>query len=128
MDIHIICADCGQGFSYQSDHLYRNNKKKLCLDCSHKHFVASSQKYRDSGRGKYMYDRHYKQNRCNNCGVKILNWSTYCRTCSQKMHPGELNPHWKGGRTMERGYVSITKRGHPRTRSNGYVFEHIVVW
>lgn len=40
----------------------------------------------------------------------------------------ELNPQWKGGRRIEKsGYVSILKPDHPAARSNGYVFEHILV-
>ena len=41
---------------------------------------------------------------------------------------GERSPNWRGGRIIDsRGYVRINKPGHPRA-TNGYVFEHILVW
>ncbi len=35
--------------------------------------------------------------------------------------------HWKGGRTVEHGYVLLYDPTHARARPNGYVCEHIVV-
>jgi hypothetical protein len=52
--------------------------------------------------------------------------SKQCITCSGK--PGADNPNWKGGRTYhKKGYVMIRCPGHPRSSSNGYVLEHILV-
>ena len=41
---------------------------------------------------------------------------------------GKISGSWRGGTyTNDAGYVMITKRGHHRTVSNGYVREHIVI-
>jgi hypothetical protein len=39
---------------------------------------------------------------------------------------GEKHPGWKGGRQIERGYVIVMAKDHPRNR-HGYVREHILV-
>jgi len=39
----------------------------------------------------------------------------------------ENNTRWKGGRRIENGYVEVYLPDHPRARSNGYVFEHILI-
>lgn len=42
--------------------------------------------------------------------------------------PGELNPAWKGGRTIDDdGYVMLFLPDHPNATSNGYVREHRIV-
>jgi HNH endonuclease len=39
-----------------------------------------------------------------------------------------MNHHWKGGRTRHHaGYLMVRLLDHPRARTNGYVFEHILV-
>lgn len=41
---------------------------------------------------------------------------------------GEKSPQWRGGRSRDhKGYVSILAPDHPRARSKGYVFEHLLV-
>ena len=42
---------------------------------------------------------------------------------------GEKNPAWQGGSYIEpdKGYRMVRSPGHPRTRKNGYVLEHILV-
>lgn len=40
----------------------------------------------------------------------------------------DLNNNWKGGRTRHHaGYLMIKMPDHPRARTVGYVFEHILV-
>lgn len=42
---------------------------------------------------------------------------------------GEKSASWKGGRKRTpKGYIQVLRKDHPRADSNGYVFEHIVVW
>ena len=42
--------------------------------------------------------------------------------------PGHANGHWKSGRTRHKaGYVMVRQPEHPRARTVGYVFEHILV-
>ena len=44
------------------------------------------------------------------------------------VHPMELNPTWKGGKTHSQGYVLVMNKTHRRANTNGYVWEHILVW
>ena len=42
---------------------------------------------------------------------------------------GKLSQSWRGGRSIHSsGYILIHQPEHPRARTNGYVFEHILVW
>lgn len=40
---------------------------------------------------------------------------------------GENHPFWKGGRKLNRGYIDILAKGHPRANKNGYIREHTIV-
>jgi hypothetical protein len=40
---------------------------------------------------------------------------------------GERNNHWNGGRTENRGYVSIAMSDHPQADAHGFVREHILI-
>ena len=56
--------------------------------------------------------------------------NVYCSTeCWKKSIPlknsGERNPHWKGGQSRDRGYITIRQDGHYETAK--YVGEHILV-
>ena len=52
--------------------------------------------------------------------------SKTCHACRPK--DGHSNGRWKGGRGYHaNGYVIIRDKSHPRAKSNGYVFEHILV-
>jgi len=45
-----------------------------------------------------------------------------------KSRPMELNPAWKGGRTvMSHGYVAIKMPSHPNASKSGYVLEHVLI-
>ena len=51
--------------------------------------------------------------------------SATCWTCRE--HGAELNGNWRGGRTRHKaGYVMVRLPEHPRARTHGYVFEHIL--
>lgn len=45
----------------------------------------------------------------------------------EKRPRGEKSSSWKGGRTYTRGYVKISRAGHPFADCNGYVMEHRLV-
>lgn len=36
-------------------------------------------------------------------------------------------PHWKGGKTIDRGYTFIWNPVHPRANNKGYVREHFLI-
>ena len=86
---------------------------------------------------KRLLKRKYVEVQCAYCGKekKIRSDSVkeknYCdASCSQKdrLRSPENHPSWKGGRRINhQGYVEVLRRNHPRTRGNGYVFEHILV-
>jgi hypothetical protein len=60
------------------------------------------------------------------CGLPKQKKSALCTLCVTRA--GATNANWKGGRTRHRkGYVMIRWPEHPRARSAGYVFEHILV-
>jgi len=40
---------------------------------------------------------------------------------------GKGNPCWRGGKTMQNGYILIFKSNHPYCNKAGYVFEHRLV-
>lgn len=46
---------------------------------------------------------------------------------SQRDQTGSKNPVWKGGRSMQNGYVIIHAPDYPSSYSNGYVPEHRLV-
>ncbi len=53
-----------------------------------------------------------------------------CVDCYNNHRPrGQDNKNWKGGRSIDRGYVLIHAPEHPYVRSKrGIVYEHILVW
>lgn len=54
------------------------------------------------------------------CGCRSRDW--------HRKNKGKLSPNWKGGVIKDDyGYVLIRKPKHHRSKSNGYVREHIVV-
>jgi hypothetical protein len=73
---------------------------------------------------------------CEYCGKDVVRYRSgfrfdhvFCsQKCASQQRIGENNKSWKGGRyTNYSGYTMIRVPGHPRTRKNGYVLEHIVV-
>lgn len=49
-------------------------------------------------------------------------------TEGRKSMPGDKNPAWKGGRTIDKdGYVCLHRPTHPKANSGGYVREHRLV-
>jgi hypothetical protein len=40
---------------------------------------------------------------------------------------GDNNPAWNGGRRLSLGYVLVHQPGHPRSSTDGYVAEHILI-
>jgi HNH endonuclease len=68
------------------------------------------------------------RNHCR-CGNPKQLKSETCWSCwLARGQADSANHHWKGGRTTHQaGYLMIRLRDHPRAKTNGYVFEHIVV-
>jgi HNH endonuclease len=63
------------------------------------------------------------------CGNRKQSKSETCWSCwLEKGQADSANHYWKGGRTTHQaGYLMVRIRDHPRAKTNGYVFEHIVV-
>ncbi len=89
---------------------------RTCRDC-HRQFEPSS--------------RHLACPACRSrtpctCGNTKQKGSQSCRACRD--WGWAFNGNWKGGRTRHKsGYVLVRVPDHPRARSSGYVFEHILV-
>ena len=50
--------------------------------------------------------------------------SLYCASCAQIIsnpHKGNLHSSWKGGQTIQKGYIVIYNPEHPNHDINGYV-------
>ena len=63
------------------------------------------------------------------CGRTKQKKSERCAACwAQHGQVGSTNFNWRGGRTRHhQGYMMVHLPGHPRARTMGYVFEHILV-
>ncbi len=64
---------------------------------------------------------HIAKDACK-CGKPKARQRQSCQSCVT--WKGELNPNWKGGRLVKKGYILLFVENHPRGR---YVFEHILV-
>lgn len=68
-----------------------------------------------------IYKKAYKLGLRKSPEIEFLNRS--------EVRKGEKAPNWNGGaRTTRAGYRQILCPDHPRSDSNGYVMEHILVW
>ena len=99
------CDICGKNYEkiYALVKIY---KHQFCsLECNHK---WQSKNFAGDRR---FYDKHFSD------------------AVRKKLSEGEIgskNPNWKGGKILQRGYVSIRKREHPFS-NKGYVPEHRLV-
>ena len=60
------------------------------------------------------------------CGQPKMRKSRRCLRCYRKSQKGEGNPNWKGGRTVNQGYVYI-RLPRPDSKSP-WIAEHQLVW
>lgn len=69
----------------------------------------------------------YTAKRCQSCNGK-KEWKTRPKT-STFFKKGKENCNWKGGKhKTPLGYIQINMPEHHRASTNGYVFEHILIW
>lgn len=68
------------------------------------------------------------------CGSTIQSWiNGSCKPkCLLEEHEkkdirGSRNPHWRGGRIIQRGYIRIFYPSHPHANPIGYIAEHRLV-
>jgi len=112
--LECICQECGKKFkTFQ----WRINQGKGKY-CSKKCFYIAKARNQT---GKPIHSEKEKQKR-----------SKKFRGINNPMYgmKRELNPNWKGGKTIDKrfGYILIRKPNHPRANSySGYVYEHILV-
>lgn len=68
-----------------------------------------------------IYKKAYKMGLRKSPEISFLNRS--------EVRKGEKAANWRGGvKTTPKGYRMVLCPGHHRADSNGYVFEHILVW
>jgi len=86
-----------------------------------------------------MYIRKKKVRNCVDCGTQIVAVyfakeieNTYCGSCAQKRRTdrlrGPLNPNWKGGKKIKKGYVYLKRPDHFKADSRGYVQRSHLIW
>lgn len=80
-------------------------------------------KYNAARREKQIGRRRGEKHPCVDCGKPVTKMATRCHSCCKK---GKRHPNWKGGRTMNNGYVCVYCPGHPYA-FGGHVFEHRLV-
>lgn len=63
---------------------------------------------------------HLRADKIKSCGCSTFRW--------HRLHSGDKNPNWKGGRRKETGgYIEVYLPTHPKARQNGYIKEHRLV-
>lgn len=69
------------------------------------------------------------------CGTETSYFARYHRHArfvkghEHRLRCGARSPGWKGGRIRTKaGYIMVKSPSHPNCRSDGYVFEHRLVW
>lgn len=88
------CADCKAVVVRENGRRSDKNHKWPCKDC-----------------GEVKVDRHHKGSRCRQCDNRYRG----------QFQRRENNPYWRGGRSMQNGYVTVNIDGKHRR-------EHRVVW
>ena len=108
-----ICTKCGNSFI--------GTKAIICTDCRHQAKLIVYNKYDTVTR------RH---NICVECGDKCTRDRNRCLVCANKRKSGENSPSWKGGLTMNHGYVTVrVKKGTPAKGMGGfYKLQHRVIY
>jgi len=100
----------------------KNKKRYYCIDC------------------KKEID-HYKSTRCFDCYVKArVPWNKGKKGSQVAWNKGKKCPqyqkekhyNWKGGKTIQNGYIYVLAPGHPKAKTShknkrGYVAEHVLV-
>ena len=60
-------------------------------------------------------------------GIDRICFHKYNSKAQKGRWTGMKNPHWKGGRTYNTGYVYIKKPEHPYSKKDGYIAEHRLI-
>ena len=86
--------------------------------------------------GQYIKDKSISKI-ASKCGVAVTTISRWLvrfgiretRTYGGSSKKGVNNPHWNGGKYIDRlnGYVRVHNPNHPLVNNRGYVFEHRLV-
>lgn len=124
-----ICDNCGKEFERR----YSIAKKSKQQACSDKCRILLR-----VGKKPHNYNPFYVN--CSNCGEQLERSMYYVKNyknhfCNMKCM-GEWKSNnlkreksyaWKGGKTSQRGYISIYMPEHPFSRKSGYIDEHRLV-
>lgn len=111
--------------------------KRICLECGKK--FETPQWRIKHGRGKYCSKKCFYIAKARNQTGKPIHSEVEKQRRREKIKGKnnpmfgknkELNPNWKGGKTIDKrfGYILTRMPYHPRANSySGYVYEHILV-
>lgn len=124
-------------------HIFKSLKdiKKYCSrKCYHLDLKSSNvykigrEKFSKVNLGKQFTKKRLKAHRKAMAGRKISEKGKKNMAVSRKrylmnnpMPSGEMARHYKNGKTITNGYVSILNPKHPYARKSGYIFEHRLV-
>lgn len=132
-----ICVGCGHSFDAQrsdarycpecrhrdrrpasmgvgTGHGIRPARTFTCVDCGGAFMATRGDAIRCTPCGNKRKSRPYEERQkspCTECGSPVVRRSSLCRKCASKLRssnqPGPEHPSWKGGRTVQDGYVRI---------------------
>lgn len=98
-------------------------KMVICPSCERSWY--SKRGYARCSSCRYIASKHP----CASCGDPCASKATICSSCAAKAHPrGSQVWNWKGGRRItKRGYCLVKFWDHPRSGTDGYIYEHILI-
>lgn len=89
------------------EHVYVNNKSKWKCQCVCGNIVATPTTHK-------LTSGHTRS-----CGCLARDFSSN--------RVGAQRYNWKGGKSIDQGYVRLLQPQHPRANKRGYVYEHLLV-
>lgn len=106
---------------------WANKHKHPCLDCGKPVYYRSQ---RCKSCACILWNRQRAKpavlHLCSDCSTPITPRASYCRSCSSKHRPKKYSQ--KGRVKTSHGYIVVYLPPHPRANTQGYVYEHILVW
>lgn len=95
---------------YYPHKLTKDRKQSCCKACS------------------LLATRKSKTRSCQGCGKEIQHPAKRCPPCFKETIRAENHWNWRGGRTVQQGYVRLSGHSdHPNASKSGAISEHVLV-